>query len=147
MHAPSAARLLSHDFWRYFLASLAAFVVDIATLSACLRLLHLGLGWSITLGFLTGAATAYALSIRWVFRSRTLAHAPGLEFTSFVAIGVAGLGITQGVLWLGVTSLGFMPELVKLSAAGFTFVFNYALRRALLFALSPRAPVVDGSTA
>ncbi len=131
-------RLVEHTLARYFVASLLALAVDTGTLSACLRLLHLGLAWSATLGFTTGALVAYLLSIHWVFRERAFARAPAVEFLSFVAIGIAGLGITQAVLWLGVTELGWVPELVKLSAAGVTFTFNYIARKSLLFAASQR---------
>lgn len=132
-------RLVEHTLARYFVVSLVALAVDTGTLSACLRLLHLGLAWSATLGFITGALVAYLLSIHWAFRERAFARAPAIEFLSFVAIGIAGLGITQAVLWLGVTELGWVPELVKLSAAGVTFAFNYIARKSLLFATSRRA--------
>lgn len=131
-------RLVDHTLARYFVVSLLALAVDTGTLSACLRLLHLSLAWSATFGFTTGALVAYLLSIYWVFRERAFAGAPAVEFLTFVAIGIAGLGITQVVLWLGVTELGWMPELVKLSAAGVTFAFNYIARKSLLFAASKR---------
>ena len=134
---PSA--LLRHDLSRYFAASLLALAVDMGVLSACLRLLHLSLVWSASFGFVAGAIVAYLLSIRWVFRSRSFAIAPTLEFLTFVGIGVAGLGVTQFVLWLGATELGLLPELVKLGAAGATFIFNYLVRKSLLFAASRRS--------
>lgn len=127
-----------HDLPRYFAASLLALAADMATLSACLRLLHLGLAWSATLGFVLGAIVAYLLSIRWVFRQRAFANAPALEFAGFVAIGIAGLGVTQFVLWIGVGGLGLLPEAVKLGAAGITFAFNYLVRKTLLFATARR---------
>ncbi|MCB1569301.1 MAG: GtrA family protein [Xanthomonadales bacterium] len=137
-------RVFRSDLFRYFMASLLALAADVATLSACLRLLHLSLAWSASIGFIAGAILAYLLSIRWVFRERAFGAAPALEFLSFVAIGVAGLGITQLVLWLGVTKLGLLPELVKLSAAGVTFAFNYAARKSLLFATSRRVGTPNG---
>lgn len=127
-----------HDLARYFAASLLALAVDTVSLSLCLRLLHLNLAWSATVGFCAGALTAYLLSIRWVFRNRTLGRTPALEFATFVGIGIAGLGLTQLVLWLGVTHMGLMAEAVKLAAAVVTFVFNFALRKTLLFASSRR---------
>lgn len=132
-------RFVPPELARYFAVSLAALAVDMATLSACLRLLHLGLAGSATAGFAVGALVAYLLSVRWVFRARTMAHAPAVEFLTFVGIGIAGLGVTQLVLWLGVTELGLLPEAVKLAAAGVTFAFNYAVRKALLFAATRRA--------
>lgn len=136
----SFAGLLRHDLSRYFAASLIALGADVATLSLCLRLLHFSLGWSASVGFAVGALVAYLLSIRWVFRQRAFAYAPAVEFLAFIGIGVAGLGITQALLWLGVVKLHLFPELVKLAAAVATFAFNYLARKTLLFAASSRTP-------
>ena len=138
MPPPILARWVKPDLIRYFAASLAALAADLGALSFSLRVLQAGLAWSASIGFVVGAVVAYILSIRWVFRERMLATAPILEFATFVGIGVAGLGITQAVLWLGVTELGLLPELVKLGAAGITFAFNYIARKSLLFAASRR---------
>lgn len=131
-------RLASPELIRYFAVSLVALAVDTAILSGCLRLLQLPLAWSATLGFAAGALVAYLLSIRWVFRARALANAPAVEFLTFIGIGVAGLAVTQLVLWIGVTELHLLPEAVKLSAAIVTFAFNYLVRKALLFAAARR---------
>ena len=134
----SFAALLRHDLLRYFAASLIALAADLGTLSLCLRMLHFGLGWSASIGFGVGALVAYLLSIRWVFRQRAFAYAPAVEFLAFVGVGIAGLGITQLLLWLGVFKLHLLPELVKLAAAVVTFIFNYHVRKTLLFASSAR---------
>lgn len=139
MNRALPAALLRHDLPRYFAASLLALALDVGTLSLCLRLLHFGLAWSVTLGFTVGAVVAYLLSIRWVFRERAFRNAPAFEFLSFVAIGIAGLGVTQFVLWIGVTELGLLAEAVKLAAAGVTFAFNYVVRKSLLFAAARRS--------
>lgn len=142
MTTRSISALLRHDLSRYFAASLVALALDVAVLSLCLRALQLSLAWSASIGFVAGAIVAYLLSIRWVFRNRAFGDAPALEFLTFVGIGVAGLGVTQLVLWLGVTQLHVLAELVKLSAAGITFVFNYLVRRSMLFAATRRtAPI------
>ncbi len=132
-------RRVPPDLIRYFFAALLALTVDTATLSICLRLLHLGLGWSVTLGFAAGATASYVLSIRWVFQQRSFANAPIAEFATFVGIGIIGLVITQLVLWVGVTQLGLIAEVVKLAAAVITFFFNYLTRKAILFAASRRS--------
>jgi len=124
---------LQQPMVRYFLASLLALALDTSVFSASLRLLHIGLAWSATLGFVAGAVLAYVSSITWVFKERQLERQPILEFTLFVGIGVFGLGVTQAVLWLGVMWLHLWPEVVKLVAAVVTFACNYLLRRWLLF--------------
>ena len=133
------AAWLRHDLFRYFAASLLALGADLGTFALCLRGLHFSLGWSASIGFTVGALVAYLLSIRWVFRQRAFAYAPAVEFLAFVGLGIAGLGLTQALLWLGVVNLHLLPELVKLAAAVVTFVFNYFVRKTLLFAASARA--------
>ncbi|MDQ3040579.1 MAG: GtrA family protein [Pseudomonadota bacterium] len=130
--------MLRHDLIRYGAVSVLALAVDLGTLSLCLRLLHLSLAWSVTIGFSLGALVAYLLSIRWVFSHRAFGHAPAMELMSFVGIGVVGLGLTQMVLWIGVTQARLMPELVKLGAAAISFAFNYLIRKTLLFAVPGR---------
>ncbi|WP_312914263.1 GtrA family protein [Stenotrophomonas sp.] len=128
-----SGRIFAHDLFRYFVASVIALAIDVAVLSVAMRLFNAPMGWAATLGFASGAVVAYALSTRWVFKARSLAAAPLIEFAVFAIIGIVGLGVTQFVLWLGVVKLGLLPELVKLAAAGATFVFNYLARRSLLF--------------
>lgn len=146
MTAPRLHRLLQHDVARYFAASLLALAIDTGTLSLCLRALHLSLAYSATLGFIAGACVAYLLSILWVFKARAFGSNPVLEFLTFVGIGVAGLGITQCVLWVGVTELGFLAEAVKLAAAVITFFFNYMARKTLLFATTRRTRTASGTS-
>lgn len=138
-------QFFQNDLTRYFAASLLALAADVGTLSSCLRLLHFSLAWSATMGFVAGATVAYILSIRWVFKARAFGNAPVFEFLTFVGIGIAGLGITQLVLWIGVTKFGLLAEAVKLAAAVVTFIFNYIARKTLLFATSRRSRAASGN--
>ena len=123
------------EFVRYFLASALALVLDLAVFSGLLRIGGVPWGYAATVGFIVGAVTAYRLSVRFVFTQRRLAQSPAAEFMSFAAIGVAGLGVTQLVLWVGIEWLGANPELSKLAAAGVSFCLNFAARKLLLFHL------------
>lgn len=125
------------EFLRYFFVSLLALAVDLGIFSASLRLAELPWAWAAVLGFFAGGLTAWWLSVHWVFRHRRFAKSPLMELGSFVAIGIAGLGITELVLWLGIVYLAFAPELSRLMAAGATFVFNFAVRKCLLFRKRP----------
>lgn len=136
------SRILRSDFVRYFLVSIAAFALDLAVLSACLRLVEVEVPLSASIGFSAGAVLAYVLSTRWAFRHRAYGDSPRFEFAIFVAIGLAGLGVTQLVLWMGVGRMGLVPEAVKFAAAAVTFAFNYAVRKSLLFMAESRARFV-----
>lgn len=121
------------EFLGYFAVSLLALAVDFGLFSFCLRMLRLPWFHAATLGFTAGVLLAYWLSVRLVFVERRLQRSPRVELASFILVGVAGLGVTQGVLWCGIDLLGLVPEWCKLAAAGFTFIFNFGIRKLMLF--------------
>ena len=127
---------MSIEFFRYFFVSLVAFAVDLAVFSIGIRLI--GLSWivSATISFSTGLLIAYYLSVRYVFRFRTLQKHPTMELISFSAIGLAGLLLTQAILWVGIEWLTLQPEFARVAAAAINFFFNFAIRKALLFSAS-----------
>jgi putative flippase GtrA len=117
---------------KYAAASAVALVVDTALLLALTRYA----GWyyllAAAVSFLAGATVAYVLSVRFVFHAHRL-HSRGLEFTSFVLLGLVGVALNSLVLFVAVGRLGIDLLYAKAVAAGFTFVANFALRRQLLF--------------
>ncbi|MEW5781225.1 MAG: GtrA family protein [Pseudomonadota bacterium] len=121
------------EFLRYASVSLLALGADLALFSFLLRCA--GLPWMLaaTAGFVIGVLVAYWLSIRFVFFTRRLAHAPRSEFAAFAFIGVIGLAITQMVLWVGIELFRLNPELTKVGAAGVTFLCNFGMRKLMLF--------------
>jgi len=117
----------------YFLVSIMALGFDMGVFSFALRVLHASWSLAATAGFLAGVGLAYLLSVRWVFRARTYRRQQRMEAISFVAIGVIGLLITQLILWLTIEKMDWNPELSRLGAAGVTFVFNFTVRKLILF--------------
>jgi putative flippase GtrA len=130
------------DLWRrlpaglrelglYGLASAAALAVDWGLL---IVLTDIGIGYlaASAVGFSAGIAITYLLSISMVFRHRTVVDRRR-EFIGFLGVGVAGLVLTQLLMTLWVERLGLTPGLAKIPTAGLVFVFNFTVRRALLF--------------
>jgi putative flippase GtrA len=121
---------------RYAGASAAAFAVDFG--------LYVGLtelaGWhylvSAAAGFCAGAVTVYGISIAWVFSERRLADSPW-EFPVFWTVGLAGLALTELILYAATGVMGMDYRLSKLLAAAFVFFFNFGLRKRLLFSAAP----------
>jgi putative flippase GtrA len=118
----------------YGLASALALGVDAALL---LLLTRLGVNYLVAsgAGFTSGIAVTYLLSIRLVFRHRPILDRRR-EFIGFLGVGLAGLALTQGLMALWVEMFRMTPGLAKIPTAGIVFVFNFVVRRALLF----RAP-------
>ena len=123
---------ISREVIGYGLVSVVALGVDMGTLHG----LADGLGWhylvAATIAFLGGATVSYLLSVRFVFPLRKV-HNHYLECVAFFTLGLAGLAVNAGVLFIahGTAGLGLMTG--KLLAAGCTFVTNFTLRRQLLF--------------
>ena len=125
------------EFLLYFAASAAALALDTAVFSLSLRLgVHLAL--AACLGFSLGLMLVYTISTRFVFSQHRLADSRN-EFALFALIGAAGLLLTEALLWLLVMQLGMAPLAAKLTSAGGVFLFNFALRKALLFTARAKA--------
>lgn len=124
---------MKSEFFRYFLVSAAALLADFTVFSFGIRLLDIPWPVSATCGFIIGVLVAYFLSVRFVFSSRKFRKAPLKELLVFSVVGLAGLALTQLILWIGIELLQFNPEFSKICAAGFTFIFNFLVRKFMLF--------------
>lgn len=117
------------EFFRYGLISALALAVDFGLL-LLLRQLEVGLVWAAGFAFLAGLLLVYGLSVRWVFARRRLVDHRA-EFLIFASVGLAGLLITEALLhWL---SLQLSLGTAKLLTSGVVFLFNFSLRKLLLF--------------
>jgi putative flippase GtrA len=122
---------LLREFSGYGVASAAALSVDMGLLWA---LVHVGIQYiaASAASFTAGAVVAYWLSITLAFRRHRIRDRR-VELLGFVAIGVMGLIINTSVIYTAVQFLGLHYMLAKSAAAGFTFAFNFIVRRQLLF--------------
>jgi putative flippase GtrA len=119
----------------YGLASALALGLDWGML---LGLTSLGVNYLVAsaTGFTSGIAITYLLSISVVFRHRPVADRKR-ELIGFIGVGFAGLVLTQGLMALWVEALHMTPGLAKIPTAGIVFLFNFTVRRALLFKAPP----------
>ncbi|HLS85548.1 MAG TPA: GtrA family protein [Burkholderiales bacterium] len=121
---------------RYTAASAVALALDFGVYVSLIRLAEVSYLLAAPVGFAVGLAAVYTLSVRWVFQDRRLASAR-LEFTIFALIGLAGMALNQGALFVGVEWLRLSYEAAKFVSAGIVFCFNFGARKLLLF--TPRA--------
>ena len=117
---------------RYGFVGGAAFLVDFGALWALTALAGLHYLASAALAFCAGLAVNYLLSVRWVFARRRLRNRAH-ELAVFAAVGVAGVGINELVMWLLTGVLGVHYLGSKMAAAVVVFVWNFAARKRLVF--------------
>lgn len=123
------------QFVRYGVVGGLAFVVDFSALFLFTESLGLHYLVSASLAFLLGMVTNYLLCIAWIFDYRALSNRAH-EFALFFAIGIAGLLLNNGLMFILTEFLEYHYLLSKAGAAVLILMFNFSLRRSLLF--SPR---------
>lgn len=123
----------THEFARYFVASLAALAVDAGFLWAFTE--HIGLHYLLSgaLSFTMGLIVIYGLSVTWVFSHRRV-HSPVLEFAVFAGVGLIGLLLNGLALWFFTSVLGLYYLLSKALSVVIVFTWNFAARKRALFA-------------
>jgi len=124
------------DLVLYGLFNLAALALDWTLL---IILTHAGLHYLLAsaVGFLAGVCLSYVLSIRFVFADRRFV-ARSREAAGFLAVGFAGLLLSVVLLFAFVDGAGLPPALAKVPTVGICFLFNFFVRRALLFTGKPK---------
>ena len=120
------------QFLRYVVVGGIAFAVDFTVLILLTELAGIHYLVSAGMAFCGGLLLNYALCIKWVFRSRTLQDTRA-EFIVFSLVGVAGLGLTELILYAGTGRLGFDYRLSKIVAVATVLIWNFSARKLLLF--------------
>lgn len=129
--APRVPRFVA-DLVGYGLVSVVALACDYGLLVGLVAAsVHYLVASSI--GFSVGMVVAYVLSVRFVFPSRRAASRL-VEAIGFFAVGMVGLVLTQGLLWLFVSRLGLGVAAAKVPTTGLVFGFNFLCRRGFVFA-------------
>lgn len=88
--------------------------------------------WAATLGFSAGLWVSYAISVRYVFQTTTRIDQRA-ELTLFALIGLGGLLITEILLWVFMGTFQMSPMASKLFCTPIVFLFNFFVRKAVLF--------------
>ena len=129
LYAPSQ---LARQFFKYLVVGGLAFVVDYTILFLLARYAGLHYLLAATAGFILGLVTNYLLCIGWIFDQRSMQNTVH-EFAIFTMIGIAGLGLNNGLMYVATDLAGVHYLLSKLLAAACVLIFNFGLRRYFLF--------------
>lgn len=123
------------QFLRYLITGGLAFVVDFSLFAFCLYVFDWHYLFANFVGLVAGLVLNYTMSILWVFTAchRTFEKRKIAEFTLFVLVGFAGVGINQLLMFLMVDGLGLNEMVSKMVAAVLVLVWNFGARKLMLF--------------
>ncbi len=128
------------EFFRYAAVGGISFLADFGTLTLFEELIFKQKAdWQIFIstaaGFVVGLTVNYILSLLFVFRSsenKNSGKSVG-DFFIFALVGIIGLGITEGLMHLGVNVLHFHYMITKIVTAGIVLIWNYLGRKIFIF--------------
>lgn len=131
---------LIKEFSRYLVVGGTAFLVDYGVLFlfghyVFQNLGDMGVYLATAIGFIAGLTYNYILSLIWVFKSakeRNKGKSIG-GFALFALIGIIGLLLTEGGMYIGYQLLQIHYMIVKLFVAAFVLLWNYGARKLLIF--------------
>ncbi|MDO8463229.1 MAG: GtrA family protein [bacterium] len=83
------------------------------------------------LAFVVAVTWSFFWNKRWSFGNRERRY--GVQYAKFILVTVVGLGIEQGMLALGVATLGILDLLAKLLAAPLVVLWNFTMYRVWAF--------------
>ena len=132
------------QFLRYVVVGGGATVVQWGLLIILKELCGLDANIANAIGFLGGLTFNYLISTKWVFDTSGVTNRAA-EITAFVLIGIVGLGINQGVIWLFDKPLAkakvfgsLIPAdkyylIGQVIATGIAFFWNFFARKYLIY--------------
>lgn len=123
---------VTRELLLYTLAMGIALAADVATLAALVELAAVPYLAAATVAFVVGGLIAYLLCVQLIFAYRRIDDRR-VEAATFIGLGLVGLVVNLGGIWVGVEFLMVHYLIAKIVAAGLSFVTNYGLRRFILF--------------
>lgn len=119
------------QFFRYIFVGGFAFLADAFTLWLCEKWMNYMIAAAIA--FVVGLAVNYALSILFVFSESSKVKNKVKEFVVYGIIGLIGLLITEGIMYLFTDVFGLYFLISKIIAAVIVLVWNFAARKVVLY--------------
>ncbi len=119
------------QFFRYIFVGGFAFLADAFTLWLCEKWMNYMIAAAIA--FVVGLAVNYSLSIWFVFSESSKVKNKVKEFVVYGIIGLIGLLITEGIMYLFTDVFGLYFLISKIIAAAIVLVWNFAARKVVLY--------------
>lgn len=121
------------QFYKFAVVGILSFAVDWALLIALTEHFHVDYLVSTSVSFIVSVALNYALSLKFVFPHRD-DMSRKREFTIFAILSAIGLGLTDVLMFVGVTVLNIAYQLTKVLATFCVTWYNFFTRKKFLSA-------------
>ncbi|WP_028973501.1 GtrA family protein [Spirochaeta cellobiosiphila] len=118
---------------RYFFSSGFSFVIDFSILWLLTSIFNLHYLISTPIAYLMGMVINYITSDLWVFRGRSIKNPKHIEFTIFLSIGMFGLLMNQGMMWLFTEKVGLFYIYSRLVSALINYIIKFWARKKMIF--------------
>jgi putative flippase GtrA len=128
----SGGFLIPREMFRYLIAGSIAFAVDLSLLLIATNLLGLHYLIGNAMGYCLGLAVVYLLNTRWVFSHRAVDNRVS-EFAIFALIGLCGIAISEGAMYVLVENGELALPIAKAVATIAVFMCNFVGRKFFLF--------------
>lgn len=151
-------RRLIGQLAKFGIVGAIAFLIDIGIMNLLIVFLHVNNVLSGAISFLISLAFNYLASMRYVFKHRE-DMARWMEMVVFLVSSLIGLGINEGILWIGTSMLPanaihtmhstyvLYSNLAKIVATIVVAIWNFIIRKWLLDAPLPGKPIKETSLA
>lgn len=120
------------QIFRYTIVGGFAFVVDFLILFILTEYLKIYYLNAAAISFLIGLLVNYYISINWIFTQRNF-NSQLMEFMIYGFIGLIGLGINELFIWLLTEKMALYYLLSKVISTIFVFLWNFFIRKFILF--------------
>lgn len=123
---------LTYQFLRYIVVGGFAFIIDFSTLFFLTEYLHVHYLVSSAVAFIFGLNVNYFLSKRFVFNSSRL-KSVHIEYLTIIFISITSLLLNQLLLWFITEKIGLFYLYSKLVSAGIVLIYNFTIRKIIVF--------------
>ncbi len=120
------------QLFRYTFVGGIAFVFDFGLLYILTEYFNVYYLISVAIAFMLGLSINYYLSIKWVFDKRSI-KSKYVEFITFTFIGIIGLVLSEIIIWSFTEFVNVYYLYSKLIATFFVYLWNFFIRKYMLF--------------
>ena len=130
---------LTVQVFRYGAVNAICLVIDFIGLYILTEWSGLNYLVSAAISFMIGNIINYLLCVSWVFHEKRF-ESKSIEFSGFILIGIAGMGVNTALLWLLTDMAGLYYLWSRCISAVIGFFLKYLARKHALFVKPTEVP-------